>query len=81
MWQEVRPIMGNLRVPKNHYFKYGLVQFYAKNKEIYFRVYLWINNGSTRILFRDSKFNVSLEEILAEAKGSQTFTNVEVIEN
>jgi len=70
--------MGNLRVPKNKYFKHGVVQFYAKNKEIYFRVYLWIENGSKRILFRDSKFNITLDEILVEAKGSQLFTNIEV---
>ena len=67
--------MGNLRVPKNHYFKYGVVQFYAKNKEIHFKVYLWIENGSKRILVRDSKFNITLDEILAEAT-SQTFTEV-----
>ena len=72
--------MGNLRVPKNHYFKYGLIQFYAKKKEIYYKVYLWIENGSKRILVRDSKFNITVDQIIAEIP-TQSFTNVEVIEN
>jgi hypothetical protein len=69
--------MGNIRVPKNHYFKYGVVQFYVKSKEIHFKIYLWIENGSKRILIRDSKFNITIEQIIAEIP-TQSFTNVEV---
>ena len=69
--------MGNLRVPKTHYFKYGLVQFYAKKNEIHFKVYLWLESGSKRILIRDSKFTIPLEQIIAEIP-KQSFSSVGV---
>ncbi len=67
MWQEVRPIMGSIRTPKPHYFNNGVIEFYVKNKQIYYQVKLWLKDGLTHV-------QVS---ILA----SHSFSSVGVIEN
>lgn len=81
MWQEVRPIMGNIHTPKPEYFKCGVVEFYVKKKQIYFKVSLWLIDGFTQYELLTGKYESKsqIENIIKQAL--QSFSSVGVIEN
>ena len=86
MWQEVRPIMGSIRTPKPHYFNNGVIEFYVKNKQIYYQVKLWLKDGLTQFLFKEGKFeNITVNQLVDDVQvsilASHSFSNVVVIEN
>ena len=78
--------MGNVRTPKPHYFNNGVIEFYVKNKQIYYKVKLWLKDGSTQFLFKEGKFeNITIPQLIDEVQvsilASQNFSSVGVIEN
>ena len=69
---------NNIRTPKTKYFGHGSVSFYVKDKQVYYKVWLWLHDGTTHFLYKDAKFEgITLEQILDEVK-SHSFTSVEV---
>ena len=73
--------MGNIRTPKTVYFKQGSLSFYVKDKQIYYKVWLWLHDGLTHFLYKDAKFEgITVTEILQEVQ-SHSFSSVGVIEN
>lgn len=69
MWQEVRPIMGNIRTPKPQYFKCGVVEFYVKNKQIHYKVWLWLVDGTSQFELSTGRYesNDQINQIIARA--------------
>ena len=78
--------MGNIRTPKTRYFKHGSVSFYVKDKQVYYKIKLWNNEGTTHFTFKEGKFeNITIEDLINEVQlsffkeGLQSFTSVEVV--
>ena len=81
MWQEVRPIMGSIRTPKPEYFKCGMVEFYVKNKEIHYKIWLWLVDGTSQFEYQRGKYE-SDEQIKRLIQSTlHNFSSVGVIEN
>lgn len=72
--------MGNVRTPKIIY-KHGLVmEFYVKNKEIYYRIFVWSKDGMNRSLIEENALN-GRDYIQVFKQALQSFSSVGVIEN
>ena len=66
--------MGNIRTPRPHYFKGGVVEFFVKDKQVYFRTLIWNNEGSLQFEFETGLLKEDYIEIAERAL--QTFGNV-----
>ena len=68
--------MGNLRVPKEIYIKQGVIKFFAKNKQVYYKILIWSDDGLTQFPLKVDKLETSVDELVAEVKrGLPSFTN------
>ena len=74
--------MGNIiRTPKTKYFSHGSVSFYVQDKQIYYKVWLWLNDGTTHFLYKDAEFEgITVDEIIADVT-RQSFTTVKELKN
>lgn len=53
-----------MRTPRPHYFKFGVVEFFVKNKEIHYRVKKWNENGLNQYLYKTGKYDGSIDNVL-----------------
>lgn len=73
--------MGNIRTPKPVYFKCGVVEFFVKNKQIHYKAWLWLIDGTSQFEYKRGKYE-SDDQINALIKNTlQSFSSVGVIEN
>ena len=73
---------NNIRTPKTKYFSHGSVSFYVQDKQIYYKVWLWLHDGTTHFLYKDAKFEgITVDEIIAEVTRQSFTSTVEEIEN
>ena len=68
--------MGNIRSPKVLY-KHGVVmEFYVKNKEIHYKIFVWSKDGMNRSLLEEDALN-GRDYIQVFNQALQKFTSVE----
>lgn len=70
--------MGNqLRVPKEIYIKHVVIKFFAKNKQVYYKVLLWKEDGLTQFPFKIGKLETTVEQLVEQVKkGLPSFSSV-----
>lgn len=68
--------MGNIRTPKPVYFKCGMVEFYVKEKVIYYKVWLWLVDGLSEFEYGRGKYESDnqIKELIKTAL--QSFSSV-----
>ena len=71
--------MGNIRTPKPHYFKHGVVEFFVKNKQIHYKTVMWNPDGTNHFVLEVGIFENNIDDIVK--RGKQSFSSVGVIEN
>lgn len=72
--------MGNIRTPKPRYFTHGIIEFYVKDKQIYYKGLLWLKDGLFQFEFAKGKYESDdqIQQIINKAL--QNFSNVMVNE-
>lgn len=55
--------MGNVRTPKASYFDGGVVEFYVKNKQIYYKTVIWTKDGTKQFTFETGKYDIATNNI------------------
>lgn len=53
-----------MRTPKPHYFKFGVVEFYVKNKVIYYKVKKWTEDGMKQYVLETGKYDGNIDNLL-----------------
>ena len=53
-----------MRTPKPYYFKNGVVEFYVKNKVIYYNVKKWSEDGLTQCLYKTGKYDGNIDGLI-----------------
>lgn len=69
--------MGEIRTPRPKYFDGGVVEFFVKDKTVYYKTLIWVKDGSKQFEFEQGKYNESitpLDSIVNRAL--QNFSNV-----
>ena len=66
--------MGEIRTPRPYYFKGGVVEFFVKNKQVYFKTLIWNNEGSLQFEFETGLLKEDYIEIANRAL--QSFSSV-----
>ena len=54
--------MGNVHTPRPIYFDGGVIDFFMKNKQMYFKTLIWIKDGSKQFEYESGKFNYQLNQ-------------------
>lgn len=53
-----------MRTPRPYYFKFGVVEFFVKNKEIHYKVKKWTENGLSQYLYKTGKYDGNINNVL-----------------
>ena len=69
--------MGNIRTPKVIYKNKHVMTFYVNNKEIYYTIYKWADDGLSRFAIATGKLGTQNPQDILNST-LQTFTSVEV---